>query len=136
MRFVKTDQTAIIAVLDSNLWTMHMKTMSALDAKNSFGIFLDTVRREPVTVTKNRREVGAMFSIEDLTELASTYLAEPIRRDVESGKLCVAEALMAQTQINKRLEEGRKAISEGKGVVVNDAYFDDLHQRALARRNT
>lgn len=127
---------AIIAVIYFTVWIMNMKTMSALDAKNSFGVFLDTVRREPVTVTKNRREVGAMFSMEDLNDLARTYLADPIRKDVENGKVGVAEALMAQTEINNRLHEGRVAISEGKGIEVNDAYFDDLHQRALSRKRT
>ena len=78
-----------------------MKTMTALDAKNSFGVFLDTVRREPVTVTKNKREVAAMFSMEDLQELASSYLADPIMQDVQSGKLGVADALMNQMKINK-----------------------------------
>lgn len=115
---------------------MHVKTMTALDAKNSFGVFLDAVRREPVTVTKNSREVAAMFSMEDLRELASGFLAEPIKQDVESGSLGIAEALMVQMKINKRLEEGRAAIAEGRGVEVNDVYFESLHARALSRRSS
>ncbi len=35
-----------------------MTTMTALEAKNAFGQFLDAVQRSPVTVTKNGREVG------------------------------------------------------------------------------
>lgn len=112
-----------------------MKTMTALDAKNSFGTFLDTVQREPVTVTKNRRQVGTMFSIEDLNDMARSYLAEPILADVEIGKISVADALVAQTKINKRLEDSRRSISEGKGIVADSAYFANLHQRALNRRN-
>lgn len=112
-----------------------MKTMTALDAKNSFGTFLDTVQREPVTVTKNRRQVGTMFSVEDLNDIAQSYLAEPILADVESGKISVADALVAQTRINKRLADSRKSISEGKGIVADSAYFADLYQRALNRRN-
>ncbi|MBN9697307.1 MAG: type II toxin-antitoxin system Phd/YefM family antitoxin [Zoogloea sp.] len=50
-----------------------MKVMSARDAKNRFGEFLDTVRREPVVVTKNDRPVGIMISIEDA---ADTLLPE------------------------------------------------------------
>ena len=43
-----------------------MSTMTALEAKNGFGQFLDAAQRAPVTVTKNGREVGAMFSRADL----------------------------------------------------------------------
>lgn len=50
-----------------------MKVMSARDAKNHFGEFLDAVRREPVLVTKNDRPVGIMISIEDA---ADTLLPE------------------------------------------------------------
>jgi len=50
-----------------------MKVMSARDAKNHFGEFLDTARREPVVVTKNDRPVGIMISIEDA---ADTLLPE------------------------------------------------------------
>ena len=112
-----------------------MKTMTALDAKNSFGVFLDNVRREPVTVTKNSREVAAMFSMEDLQDLAGAFLAEPIKQDIENGSLGVVEALMVQMKINKRLEAGRMAIAEGKGIEVNDAYFEDLQARSLAHRS-
>lgn len=50
-----------------------MKVMTARDAKNHFGEFLDAARREPVVVTKNDRPVGIMISIEDA---ADTVLPE------------------------------------------------------------
>lgn len=45
-----------------------LKTMTARDAKNRFGEFLDAARREPVIVTKNDRPVGIMISIEDAAD--------------------------------------------------------------------
>lgn len=45
-----------------------MKTMTARDAKNRFGEFLDAARREPIVVTKNNRPVGIMISIEDAAD--------------------------------------------------------------------
>ncbi len=45
-----------------------MKTLSARDAKNRFGEFLDLARREPVLITKNDRPVGIFLSIEDAAE--------------------------------------------------------------------
>ena len=34
-----------------------MKVMTARDAKNHFGEFLDAARREPVVITKNDRNI-------------------------------------------------------------------------------
>ena len=45
-----------------------MKVMTARDAKNHFGEFLDAARREPVVITKNDRPVGIMISIEDAAD--------------------------------------------------------------------
>jgi prevent-host-death family protein len=45
-----------------------MKVMSAREAKNRFGEFLDAARREPVLVTKNDRPVAIMISIEDAAD--------------------------------------------------------------------
>jgi prevent-host-death family protein len=50
------------------LGAINMKTMTARDAKNHFGEFLDAARREPVIVTKNDRPVGIMISIEDAAD--------------------------------------------------------------------
>ena len=60
---------------------MAMKVMSAREAKNRFGEFLDAARREPVVVTKNDRPVAIMISIEDA---ADTLLPE-LFMDKESG---------------------------------------------------
>jgi prevent-host-death family protein len=45
-----------------------MKTMTAADAKNAFGKFLDLARREPVLVTKNNRPVGVFLSMDDIED--------------------------------------------------------------------
>lgn len=58
-----------------------MKVMTARDAKNHFGEFLDTARREPVVVTKNDRPVGIMISVED----AADTLFSDFFIDKESG---------------------------------------------------
>lgn len=50
-----------------------MKIMTAREAKNHFGEFLDASRREPVVITRNDRPVGIMISIEDA---ADTLLPE------------------------------------------------------------
>jgi prevent-host-death family protein len=60
---------------------MAMKVMTARGAKNHFGNFLDSARREPVVVTKNDRPVGIMISIED----AKDTLFADFFIDKESG---------------------------------------------------
>lgn len=42
-----------------------MKSMSARDAKNAFGLLLDMARAEPVTVQKHGRPVVVVLSIEE-----------------------------------------------------------------------
>lgn len=110
-----------------------MKTMTAVEAKNSFGQLLEAALREPIAVTKNRHEVAAMFSMEDARALADTFLAAPRKADVAAGKLGLLDALMLQVDLNRRLEAGRKAIAEGEGIVADATYFACLRDRALRR---
>lgn len=43
--------------------------MSAKEAKNSFGIFMDTAQSEPVLVTKRSRPMGVFLSIQEIKKL-------------------------------------------------------------------
>lgn len=44
--------------------------MTAKDAKNRFGEFLDAAQRAPVSVTKNGRDVAVLMSREDYDRFA------------------------------------------------------------------
>ena len=46
-----------------------MKVMTAKEAKNSFGVLIDTVQREPVLVTRRNRSVGVFLSIRDIENI-------------------------------------------------------------------
>ena len=78
-----------MALLAHNFGPMQMKTMTAVEAKNSFGRLLEATHREPVSVTKNNREIAAMFSMQDVHSLADDFLAEPLQAAVTAGKLNV-----------------------------------------------
>jgi len=56
-----------------------MKTMSAKDAKNAFGLLLDTARAEPVTVEKHGRPVVVVLSVEEFERLSAEHDAN-VRR--------------------------------------------------------
>lgn len=56
-----------------------MKTIAASEAKNSFGILLDSAQQEPVTLTKKGRAVAVVLSIaeyERLEALEDAYWRE------------------------------------------------------------
>jgi prevent-host-death family protein len=54
-----------------------LKTLSAKDAKNSFGMLIDTARAEPVIVEKHGRAVVVVLSIEEYERLlAATRLTQ------------------------------------------------------------
>lgn len=46
-----------------------MKSMSAKDAKNGFGLLIDTARAEPVMIEKHGRPVVVVVSIEEFERL-------------------------------------------------------------------
>lgn len=47
-----------------------MKTMSAREAKNSFGLMIDTARAEPIPIEKHRRGVVIVISVEEYERLS------------------------------------------------------------------
>lgn len=112
-----------------------MTTMTALEAKNAFGQFLDAVQRAPVTVTKNGREVGAMFSKADLEKMAAR-LFPPLKEAVDRGDLTISEALLKQVEVDRRIEAGEADIAAGRVHVADEAFFDALrdHVRRVAAK--
>ena len=52
-----------------NSYSVHMKQISAREAKNQFGQFLDWAQQEPVRVTKRGRAVGVLLSEEQYQRL-------------------------------------------------------------------
>jgi prevent-host-death family protein len=46
-----------------------MKSMSAKDAKNAFGLLLDSARAEPITIEKHGRRVVVVLSVEEYERL-------------------------------------------------------------------
>jgi prevent-host-death family protein len=111
-----------------------MTTMTALEAKNAFGQFLDAVQRAPVTVTKNGREVGAMFSRADLEAMGKAYLWPPLQDEVALGALTISEALIKQSVLHRQLEEAEADVAAGRVYDMDDAYFERLreHVRKVA----
>jgi len=49
-----------------------MKSVSAKNAKNGFGLLLDTARAEPVTIEKHGRAVAVVLAVEEYEKLKGT----------------------------------------------------------------
>ena len=60
-------KVAIIAPIDEG--ASEMKSMSAKDAKNAFGLLIDTALAEPVSVEKHGRAVVVVISVEEFERL-------------------------------------------------------------------
>ncbi len=60
------------------------KPMPAAQAKTNFGALLDTVQREPVTISKKGRPVAVMMSMEEY-EVHEAMKLERLRREVRKG---------------------------------------------------
>ena len=100
---------------------MNMKVMTARDAKNHFGEFLDAAQREPVIITKNNRPVGLMISIQDA---ADTVLPE-MMMDKEPGH--EAWLLEKVTNTIRRVDSGETNLTE------HDDAMRQLRARIKAR---
>ncbi|MBS7739961.1 MAG: type II toxin-antitoxin system prevent-host-death family antitoxin [Chelatococcus sp.] len=46
-----------------------LKTMSAKDAKNAFGLLIDSARAEPVAIEKHGRKVVVVLAVEEFERL-------------------------------------------------------------------
>jgi prevent-host-death family protein len=97
-----------------------MKAITAADAKNAFGVFLDTVQREPVVVTKQNRPVGVMISMQDIKTLFG---------DQEDA---IPRAL-AEARIDEQLAIARQQAEQGLSLVADKALFEELRTEIRAK---
>ena len=65
-----------------------MITISSMDAQNRFGQLLDTVQREPVTITRHGRTAAFIISPRDMQDL----------QDARRKRSAVVEAFEAWSQ--------------------------------------
>ena len=61
-----------------------MKTMSAREAKNAFGLMIDTARAEPVRIEKHGRGVVVVLAVEEYERLTGKPTAD--RRTAQNEK--------------------------------------------------
>jgi len=94
---------------------MTMKAMTAADAKNSFGSFLDTVQREPVVITKKNRPVGMMLSMQDVETLFG-------------GNEEALVSALETARLDRSLEVARQQAKDGLGIIADAQFFESIRE--------
>jgi len=61
-----------------------MKTMPAGEAKNKFGVLMDTVQREPVAISKKGRTAAIVLSVQEYEEYKKLKL-DKLQRHIAEG---------------------------------------------------
>ena len=61
-----------------------MKTIPAGEAKNRFGVLMDTAQREAVTISKKGRPVAVVMPMQEYEEYQALKL-ERLRREIKIG---------------------------------------------------
>jgi prevent-host-death family protein len=59
--------------------------MSARDAKNTFGLLLDTARAEPVAIEKHGRAVVVVLSVEEFERLRESGISSSRKLNMRSA---------------------------------------------------
>lgn len=83
-----------------------MTTMTSVEAQNRFGQLLDTVQREPVTITRHGRPAAFMVSAQDIQELQELRRKKAAAAfeawSVQAGKQASPDAaLLTDEDINR-----------------------------------
>jgi antitoxin Phd len=91
-----------------------MKTMTSVEAQNSFGRLLDTVQREAVAITRHGRPTAFVVSPQEMDELLDSRrkrgkaLAELEAWAVRAAKRATpAAAALTDEDVNRLVHEAR-----------------------------
>lgn len=97
---------------------------------------LDEAQHTPVTITKHRREVGALLSMQKLQRIADTMLSEPLKSSVANQQISLVEAIEAQLHINELREIALQQHRNNEVYESSDAFFNDIRKAALHNYST
>lgn len=98
--------------------------MKASEAKSGFGQLPHLMRCAPVTVMRNGREVGALFSKPDLEAMGVPFPWPPLPEAVQRADLTFSEALLRQAMPNNRLAEADAAVVARHLPLADESFGD------------
>jgi prevent-host-death family protein len=93
-----------------------MKTMSAREAKNGFGLMIDTARAEPVLIEKHGRGVVVVVSVEENVWLSVQSGCADKGETGTEGRRKVANDAFARVKIDQLLKDAARTLTDGRCV--------------------
>jgi prevent-host-death family protein len=113
-----------------------MKKMAAGEAKNNFGVLVETAQREAVAISKKGRTAAIVLSVQDYEEYQALKL-DRLRREImigideaERGEVSDAEAFFDELEKERMIHGSVQADSSSKkGLEGNKR----LHNRKMGR---
>lgn len=106
-----------------------MKSLTASETKNRFGMLLDWARREPVIIEKQRRQVAVMLSLEEYQRLSTS--SNKKMSNLDDNSLETDLSVEQRLQILKLpLQQRNKVLSESAQAMLshyeNDTQWQEL----------
>ena len=95
-----------------------MKSLTASEAKNRFGMLLDLARYEPVLIEKQGRQVAVVLSVEEYERLSAS--ADSLSKIDDSDNLSLEERLRI---LRLSLEERAKILGESAEIMLS--YYEE-----------
>ncbi len=84
-----------------------MKTMPAGEAKNKFGVLMDTVQREAVAISKKGRTAAIVMPVQEYEEYKALKL-ENLRRHIAEGAAQADRGEFSEKTMSDIIKEARQ----------------------------
>lgn len=84
-----------------------MKTMPAGEAKNKFGVLMDTVQREPVAISKKGRIAAIVLPVQEYEEYKKLKL-DKLRRHIAEGAAQADRGEFSKKTIDEIIKEAKQ----------------------------
>lgn len=75
-----------------------MKGITFEDAQAEFDSMMDILRHDPITITKNGKDLTTLYPSQKVMEVAEALLEENLLNSVKKGEMNVLEALVTQNR--------------------------------------
>ncbi len=104
---------------------------TAVNAKHNFGMLLDEVQHNPITITRHNRDIAVIYSNNRIETVKKNVLGEHFLALVEAGEIDFLEALEQQTRIMQDVERSRREIDNGQYEEASPEFFANIKNLAL-----
>ncbi len=91
-----------------------MGTFASTEAKDNWGLIVDTAMREPVTITKHGRATLVVTSIQDY-EALQRFKYSQLKADIQEGLADLELGRLSTKSIDDLIKDGKARLKEPNG---------------------